>query len=47
MPFKKISTKNTSIAAVNAENLAYADKTQYIEDLEADPDLKVSVFFEA
>ena len=44
MAFKNISTSNTSIAAVNADNLAFADKTMFIGQLEADPDRKSSVF---
>ena len=44
MAFKNISTSNTSIAAVNADNLTFADKTMFIGQLEADPDRKSSVF---
>lgn len=44
MAYKKISTKNTSMAAINAENLAYADKTPFIAHLEEDPDCKAAVF---
>ena len=44
MSLRLISNNSTSIAAVNAENLAFADKTMFIERLESDPDCKAALF---
>lgn len=44
MTYKKISTSNTVMRLINAENLVYADKTPFIARLEEDPACKVAVF---
>ena len=44
MSLRLISNNSTSIAAVNAENLAFADKTMFIERLESDPDCRAALF---
>ena len=44
MSLRLISNNSTSIAAVNAGNLAFADKTMFIERLESDPDCKAALF---
>ena len=44
MSLRLISNNSTSIAAVNAENLAFADKTMFIERLESAPDCKAALF---
>ena len=44
MSYKKISTSNTVMRLINAENLVYADKTPFIARLEEDPACKVAVF---
>ena len=38
MTYKKISTSNTVMRLINAENLVYADKTPFIARLEEDPE---------
>ena len=44
MSLRLISNNSTSIAAVNAGNLAFADKTMFIERLESDPDCRAALF---
>ena len=44
MSLRLMSNNSTSIAAVNAGNLAFADKTMFIERLESDPDCKAALF---